>query len=60
MTLLTGDYLYILNEDDEYGFFNGELLNGRKGLVPSNFVERINIDTSNLNKSLQSLPKSNY
>lgn len=57
LPLQTGDYLYILNEDDEYGFYNGELLNGRRGLVPSNFVERFQFDSSNMSKSLQSLSK---
>lgn len=59
LPLLTGDYVYILNEEDEYGFYNGELLNGRRGLVPSNFVERVSIDTTNITKSLQNIPKRN-
>ncbi|CAF0705935.1 unnamed protein product [Brachionus calyciflorus] len=54
LPLKTGDYLFILNDKDEDGFLNGELLNGRRGLVPSNFVERIKIDTS---KILEAFPK---
>ena len=54
LPLLTGDYLYIINEEEEeYGFFHGELLDGKKGLVPSNFVERANIDQNSLNRFLQ-------
>lgn len=53
-----GDYIYILNENDEDGFFTGELLiNARTGFVPSNFVERVSIDSSNLTRYIQSLPK---
>ncbi|XP_077509735.1 RIMS binding protein isoform X3 [Amblyomma americanum] len=39
--LAAGDYILIFGEMDEDGFFNGELLDGRKGLVPSNFVEKL-------------------
>lgn len=60
LPLTAGEYLYVLSEEDEDGFYNGELLNGRRGLVPSNFVERINLDISSLNKYLETLPKSNF
>ncbi|XP_077532986.1 RIMS binding protein isoform X5 [Haemaphysalis longicornis] len=39
--LAAGDYILIFGDMDEDGFFNGELLDGRKGLVPSNFVEKL-------------------
>ncbi|XP_076346032.1 RIMS-binding protein 2-like isoform X22 [Tachypleus tridentatus] len=39
LEISAGDYVLIFGEMDEDGFFNGELLDGRKGLVPSNFVE---------------------
>lgn len=39
--LNSGDFLVVYGKMDEDGFFNGELLDGRKGLVPSNFVERL-------------------
>ncbi|XP_076364305.1 uncharacterized protein LOC143253797 isoform X3 [Tachypleus tridentatus] len=41
LALNAGDYVLIIGEMDEDGFFNGELLDGRKGLVPSNFVEML-------------------
>ncbi|XP_013782943.1 RIMS-binding protein 2-like [Limulus polyphemus] len=41
LALNAGDYVLIFGEMDEDGFFNGELLDGRKGLVPSNFVEML-------------------
>ncbi|XP_076369320.1 RIMS-binding protein 2-like isoform X4 [Tachypleus tridentatus] len=41
LSLNAGDYVLIFGEMDEDGFFNGELLDGRKGLVPSNFVEML-------------------
>jgi hypothetical protein len=49
----------MLSEDDEDGFYMGQLLTGRKGLVPSNFVERITLDQTNVLKVLQTLPTSN-
>jgi hypothetical protein len=36
-----GDYILVWGEVDEDGFFDGELLDGRRGLVPSNFVGRL-------------------
>lgn len=39
-----GDFILVRGEMDEDGFLEGELLDGRKGLVPSNFVERITGD----------------
>ena len=62
LPLIAGEFLFILNEEDEDGFYTGELLNGQRGLVPSNFVERVNLEKNNLNKYLNaelSLPKSN-
>ena len=62
LPLIAGEYLFILNEEDEDGFYTGELLNGQRGLVPSNFVERVNLEKNNLNKYLLTelnLPKSN-
>lgn len=59
LPLQANDYLFILSEEDEDGFYMGELLSGRRGLVPSNFIEKISIDHNNLQKQLTSLPKSN-
>ncbi|XP_069188516.1 uncharacterized protein [Procambarus clarkii] len=36
-----GDYVLVWGSMDEDGFFDGELLDGRRGLVPSNFVEKL-------------------
>nr|XP_018917648.1 PREDICTED: uncharacterized protein LOC109044172 isoform X5 [Bemisia tabaci] len=36
-----GDYLLVWGNMDEDGFFDGELLDGRRGLVPSNYVEKL-------------------
>ncbi|XP_028400884.1 RIMS-binding protein 2-like isoform X2 [Dendronephthya gigantea] len=36
-----GDYLYVYGDVDGDGFYVGELMNGERGLVPSNFVEQI-------------------
>ncbi|XP_032236492.2 peripheral-type benzodiazepine receptor-associated protein 1 isoform X2 [Nematostella vectensis] len=36
-----GDYLYIFGDVDEDGFYVGELMDGQRGLVPSNFVEKV-------------------
>lgn len=36
-----GDYILVWGDVDEDGFFDGELLDGRRGLVPSNFVGKL-------------------
>ncbi|KAI8513188.1 Peripheral-type benzodiazepine receptor-associated protein [Branchiostoma belcheri] len=36
-----GDYIYVYGDMDEDMFFQGELMDGSRGLVPSNFVERV-------------------
>lgn len=41
LPLSSGDYVFISGEMDEDGFFEGELIDGKKGLVPSNFVEKV-------------------
>ncbi|XP_028383454.1 RIMS-binding protein 3B-like [Phyllostomus discolor] len=41
LPLTAGDYVYIFGDMDEDGFYEGELEDGRRGLVPSNLVERI-------------------
>ncbi|XP_066058355.1 peripheral-type benzodiazepine receptor-associated protein 1 isoform X2 [Chamaea fasciata] len=41
LPLTAGEYIYIYGDMDEDGFFEGELMDGRRGLVPSNFVERV-------------------
>ncbi|XP_066492584.1 peripheral-type benzodiazepine receptor-associated protein 1 [Tiliqua scincoides] len=44
LPLTAGEYIYIYGEMDDDGFFEGELMDGRRGLVPSNFVERVSDD----------------
>ncbi|XP_030000345.1 RIMS-binding protein 2 isoform X12 [Sphaeramia orbicularis] len=39
LPLVAGKYLYIYGTMDEDGFYEGELLDGQRGLVPSNFVD---------------------
>ncbi|XP_008141106.2 RIMS-binding protein 3A [Eptesicus fuscus] len=41
LPLTAGDYVYIFGEMDEDGFYEGELEDGRRGLVPSNLVVQI-------------------
>ncbi|CAG5133587.1 unnamed protein product [Candidula unifasciata] len=41
LPLSAGDYVLIVGEMDEDGFFDGELIDGRQGLVPSNFIEKV-------------------
>ncbi|XP_062930120.1 RIMS-binding protein 2 isoform X8 [Mobula hypostoma] len=38
LPLVAGKYLYVYGDMDEDGFYEGELMDGRRGLVPSNFV----------------------
>ncbi|XP_015223210.2 peripheral-type benzodiazepine receptor-associated protein 1 isoform X2 [Lepisosteus oculatus] len=44
LPLTAGEYIYVYGDMDEDGFYEGELMDGRRGLVPSNFVERISDD----------------
>ncbi|XP_032802864.2 RIMS-binding protein 2-like isoform X5 [Petromyzon marinus] len=41
LPLAAGEYVYVYGDMDEDGFYEGELMDGRRGLVPSNFIERI-------------------
>ncbi|ELW72582.1 RIMS-binding protein 3A [Tupaia chinensis] len=41
LPLTAGDYVFIFGDMDEDGFYDGELEDGRRGLVPSNLVEQI-------------------
>ncbi|XP_061913488.1 RIMS-binding protein 2-like [Entelurus aequoreus] len=41
LPLVAGKYLYVYGNMDDDGFYEGELLDGQRGLVPSNFVEFI-------------------
>ncbi|XP_056360572.1 RIMS-binding protein 2 [Oenanthe melanoleuca] len=41
LPLTAGKYLYVYGDMDEDGFYEGELLDGQRGLVPSNFVDLV-------------------
>lgn len=41
LPLQSGDYVLVHGQMDEDQFYFGELLNGKTGLVPSNYVERV-------------------
>ena len=41
LTIAAGDFLLVFGEMDEDGFYFAELLDGRRGLVPSNFVTKL-------------------
>ncbi|XP_059829146.1 peripheral-type benzodiazepine receptor-associated protein 1 isoform X4 [Hypanus sabinus] len=41
LPLTAGEYIYVYGDMDEDGFYEGELMDGRRGLVPSNFIERV-------------------
>ncbi|VDM28486.1 unnamed protein product [Toxocara canis] len=42
LPLQAGDYVLVHGEMDEDQFYHGETLDGHTGLVPSNYVERVN------------------
>uniref|UniRef100_A0A671L8R1 RIMS-binding protein 2 n=1 Tax=Sinocyclocheilus anshuiensis TaxID=1608454 RepID=A0A671L8R1_9TELE len=44
LPLTAGEYIYVYGDMDDDGFYEGELMDGRRGLVPSNFVERMSDD----------------
>ncbi|XP_077173910.1 RIMS-binding protein 3C-like [Paroedura picta] len=41
LPLTAGEYVYICGGKDEDGFYVGELMDGRRGFVPSNLVEEV-------------------
>ncbi|KAL0267033.1 UNVERIFIED_CONTAM: hypothetical protein PYX00_009410 [Menopon gallinae] len=41
LSINAGDYLLVWGNVDEDGFCDGELLDGRRGLVPSNFIQKL-------------------
>uniref|UniRef100_A0A8C3JI29 RIMS-binding protein 2 n=1 Tax=Calidris pygmaea TaxID=425635 RepID=A0A8C3JI29_9CHAR len=62
LPLTAGEYIYVYGDMDEDGFFEGELMDGRRGLVPSNFVERVSDDdlVTFLPSELNDLTHSSY
>ncbi|KAM6422981.1 RIMS-binding protein 2 isoform 3-T5 [Liasis olivaceus] len=59
LPLTAGKYLYVYGDMDEDGFFEGELLDGQRGLVPSNFVDFVQ-DESRLSSGLGSEQEQNF
>ncbi|NXO27473.1 RIMB2 protein, partial [Cisticola juncidis] len=54
LPLTAGKYLYVYGDMDEDGFYEGELLDGQRGLVPSNFVDFVQDNESRLSSTLGS------
>ncbi|XP_058995639.1 RIMS-binding protein 2 isoform X6 [Mustela lutreola] len=52
LPLAAGKYLYVYGHMDEDGFYEGELLDGQRGLVPSNFVDFVQDNESRLASTL--------
>ncbi|XP_051923956.1 RIMS-binding protein 2 isoform X13 [Hippocampus zosterae] len=48
LPLVAGKYLYVYGTMDEDGFYEGELLDGQRGLVPSNFVDFLEEETTSI------------
>uniref|UniRef100_UPI00358F75B9 RIMS-binding protein 2-like n=1 Tax=Myxine glutinosa TaxID=7769 RepID=UPI00358F75B9 len=44
LPLVAGDYVYVRGGVDDDSFYEGELMDGKRGLIPSNFVELISDD----------------
>ncbi|KAM6111810.1 RIMS-binding protein 2 isoform 6-T6 [Pterocles gutturalis] len=54
LPLTAGKYLYVYGDMDEDGFYEGELLDGQRGLVPSNFVDFVQDNETRLSSALSS------
>ncbi|XP_043385282.1 RIMS-binding protein 2 isoform X13 [Chelonia mydas] len=54
LPLTAGKYLYVYGDMDEDGFYEGELLDGQRGLVPSNFVDFVQDNESRLSSTVGS------
>eukprot|EP00118_Oscarella_pearsei_P026273 m.309695 g.309695 ORF g.309695 m.309695 type:complete len:1622 (+) comp47390_c0_seq1:223-5088(+) len=46
LCLKRGEYVYVYGSVDEDGFYEGETEDGRKGLVPSNFIDQVPVDSA--------------
>jgi hypothetical protein len=55
LTFHSGDIIYVHGTVHDDGFYAGELENGRKGLVPSNYLKEI----SSINTDEHSILKEN-
>ncbi|KAM9821920.1 RIMS-binding protein 2 isoform 4-T4 [Syngnathus typhle] len=56
LPLVAGKYLYVYGTMDEDGFYEGELLDGQRGLVPSNFVDFIQEEKTSVQDSVAKEP----
>ncbi|XP_065831294.1 RIMS-binding protein 3-like isoform X2 [Oscarella lobularis] len=45
LSLKRGEFVYVYGDVDDDGFYQGETEDGRKGLVPSNFINRVPVDS---------------
>lgn len=41
LPLTAGDYLYVYGDMDEDGYYHGQLMTGQSGMIPSNFIEKV-------------------
>ncbi|XP_071619352.1 RIMS-binding protein 2 isoform X8 [Heliangelus exortis] len=60
LPLTAGKYLYVYGDMDEDGFYEGELLDGQRGLVPSNFVDFVQDNDTRLSSTLSSEQDQNF
>ncbi|XP_055971583.1 RIMS-binding protein 2 isoform X7 [Sorex fumeus] len=60
LPLAAGKYLYVYGDMDEDGFYEGELLDGQRGLVPSNFVDFVQDSETRLANTLAGEPEQNF
>ncbi|XP_073413151.1 RIMS-binding protein 2 isoform X4 [Dendrobates tinctorius] len=59
LPLVSGKYLYVYGDMDEDGFYEGELLDGQRGLVPSNFVDFVQNEEFHVSSTLASEQEEN-
>ncbi|XP_051489772.1 RIMS-binding protein 2 isoform X4 [Apus apus] len=60
LPLTAGKYLYVYGDMDEDGFYEGELLDGQRGLVPSNFVDFVQDNETRLSSTLSREQDQNF
>ncbi|XP_034152290.1 RIMS-binding protein 2 [Esox lucius] len=60
LPLVAGKYLYVYGTMDDDGFYEGELLDGQQGLVPSNFVDFVQDDEMPSAKHRDGAKESGY
>ncbi|TPP67348.1 RIMS-binding protein 2 [Fasciola gigantica] len=54
LSFRTGDHITVYGEMDEDGFYTGETMDGRRGLVPSNFLRELSLPGSAPSSTSQS------